>query len=280
MDPRARSDAELGMDDTNDGVGPETTGIDLDHGHDRAPGHPSMRLVPIEHDEYDALADLFLGDGALAPEPIGAERSSLPSHETHTPVLHLTRDEEEAELSGSVGSGVLESLEATGLQASTLMSELMGEERDGIEHDGLEMVRMPVPSIEVVVLGHLPVRATLWARQYACSTAKERGEVVGLVRAAAGSTAIDLITGREPVNAGGNSEIGMAVGTLHERADRVILRVDERHEPELLDRPEVETITVLTRRRWSRRTGSSRRLTRRCASGMRTRRMGRGSGSR
>lgn len=215
------------MDDIHDDSkqGTETPGGD----------HPSMRLVSIDHDEYDALADLFLGDGELAPEAF--DDSGEPNHETHTPVLQLAGElEEEAS-----ALGVIESLEATDQHATTLMAELLG---DSEEHLGL--VRLPEPSVELVVLGHLPVRATLWARQYACSSAKERGEVVALVRAASGSTAVDLITGREPEAVEGSSELDGAIETMHERADRVMLRVDERHEPELLERPEVETITVLT----------------------------------
>ena len=230
------------MDDTHD----ESGHISEEH----EGTHPSMRLVSIDHDEYDALADLFLGGGELAPAPfVEADVESEietevefcePNHDTHTPVLHLAGTETEVENDAPIG--VIESLEATGQHASMLMAELLGESSAG----DVQLVRMPEPKVELVVLGHLPVRATLWARQYACSSAKSRGEVVALVRAASGSTAIDLITGREPIDADGSSDLGGAISTMHERADRVMLRVDERHEPELLERPEVETITVLT----------------------------------
>jgi hypothetical protein len=216
-------------------------------------GHPSIRLAPIDHDEYDALADLFLGDGALAPEPTdeesildGAER---PGHGTHTPVLQLTHSGVEAEGFESGELGVLESLEATGVHATSLLEELLeegGTDATGPVDEGVEFVRLPRAQVEVIVLGHLPVRATLWARQYACSSAKSNEEVVALVRAASGSTAIDLITGREPERALGCADMESALGTIHERADRVILRVDERIEPELFDRPEVGVITILT----------------------------------
>ncbi len=215
-------------------------------GGDRAEGHPSIRLAPIDHDEYDALAELFLGGGVLAPDAEGdADR---PDHATHSPVLQLTHDEDEALLGGSgdergADSGVMASLEATGEHASRLMSELM----DAAEEDHhIEFVRLPKAKIEVIVLGHLPVRATLWARQYACASAKANNEVVALVRAASGSTAIDLITGREALGVSGSGDLASALETIHDRAERVVLRVDERCEPELLDRPEVGTITVLT----------------------------------
>ncbi len=254
MDLRGRSDAELGMDDTGDtskqGREAERLG---------GSGHPSMRLVAIDHDEYDALADLFLGDGELAPAPMGnadkagdagmaGDADGKPSHETHTPVLHLAGRDELADAAEDLaGIGVIESLEATGLHASSLLAELMGSaQHDDLDQGDLEMVRLPSPNVEVVVLGHLPVRATLWARQYACASAKERGEVVALVRAAAGTTAIDLITGDEALGVRGSSTLDAALEILHERADRLILRVDERHEGDLLDRADIETITVLT----------------------------------
>ncbi len=237
MDPCVRSDAEQGMDDTREG----THGV----GDQREHAHPTIRLAPIDHDEYDALADLFLGDGDLAPAPIADER---PKHATHTPVLQLTHGIDDAEIRAEIGA--IESLEATGMHASTLMAELLEESQDELRDEplgeGVELVRMPRPRVEVIVLGHLPVRATLWARQYACGSAKERDEVVALIRAASGSTAIDLITGREPERAMGCADIQSALETIHDRADRVVMRVDERLEPELLDRPEVSAITILT----------------------------------
>ncbi|MEZ6163261.1 MAG: hypothetical protein R3B67_02375 [Phycisphaerales bacterium] len=225
------------MDETRDG---KHAGEGVDGG-----SHPSIRLAPIDHEEYDALAELFLGDGGMAPAPF---QDGRPTHATHTPVLHLAATEDdgvaEEELETASG-GVMASLRATDAHASKLMAELMGQD-DPQSEEGVEFVRLPNAQVEVIVLGHLPVRATLWARQYACSSAKASGEVVALVRAASGSTAIDLITGREPVNASGSADLQGALETIHETAERVVLRVDERHEPELLDRPEVGMITVLT----------------------------------
>jgi len=271
------------MDDTGSGhTGSEDGGLEDNSpgtgvsGSDRSqeePGH--IQLAPIDHEEYDALADLFLGDGGYAPDPIGSlddgdptdREDSVPTHATHTPVLQLTRHEDDALLGEQgfeqkdepfepEGSGmrVLESLETTGARASALLAELLGQ-RDGIvntdlmDQDGLdeiEIVEMPKPRIEVVVLGHLPVRATLWARQYACSLARERLETVALIRAASGSTSIDLITGEEPISTRSYVHLDGAIEAVSKLADRVVLRVDEASEPELLDRAEVEEITILT----------------------------------
>jgi hypothetical protein len=234
MDPCVRSGAEQGMDDTRDDT--------QEAGEGREGGHPSIRLAQIDHDEYDALADLFLGDGELAPP--GEPEAPAPDHSTHTPILQLTHGIDDASAE-TPEARVIESLEATDLHASSLMAELVGED-DTAEQEGVEFVRLPRPRVELIVLGHLPVRATLWARQYACGSAKSNDEIVALVRAASGSTAIDLITGREPERAMGCSDLQAALAAVHERADRVIMRVDERIEPELLDRPEVSTITILT----------------------------------
>ncbi len=237
MDPHVGSSAEQGMDDTREG----THGT----GDEREGGHPSIRLAPIDHDEYDALADLFLGDGELSPPSI---KDPEPTHVTHTPVLQLTHtiDDADDESDALPEIRVIESLEATDQHASSLMAELVGDTSTEPHDEDIELVRLPKPKIELIVLGHLPVRATLWARQYACGVAKSNEEVVALVRAASGSTAIDLITGREPERAMGCADIESALGVIDERADRVVVRVDERLEPELLDRPEVSTITILT----------------------------------
>lgn len=249
-----------------------------------------LGLASIDHAEYDALADLFLGDGGYAPEPIfsddesndeiaveATEQEELPTHDTHTPVLQLTRHEDDAELGTSTpdqdihhehyaqdpahepfeipGAGlhILETLAATDAQAAELLAELMGEELHNEDSIGqqldageIEFIPMPDPTVEVVVLGHLPVRATLWARQYACNQAKELCETVALVRAASGSTSVDLITDGQSISVRTFTDIDDALVAVSKLADRVIMRVDEASEPELLDRPEIEEITILT----------------------------------
>ncbi|MBL4697341.1 MAG: hypothetical protein JKX70_00760 [Phycisphaerales bacterium] len=276
--------------------GPDNTTLNQEAGS--ASDH--LRLAAIDHAEYDALADLFLGDGGYAPEPVQAldvaetndgdihrdqdaqncasNDQQEPTHETHTPVLQLARHEDDAPLGSNVpdpdvehehfevqaaGIHVLETLAATDAHASDLLAELMSAEliTQGTEMDHgdptsqlseqisdarIEFVAMPDPTVEVVVLGHLPVRATLWARQYACNQAKQRCETVALVRAASGSTSVDLITDGESISVRSFDQLDDALAAVSKLADRVILRVDESNEPELLDRPEIEEITILT----------------------------------
>lgn len=239
----------------------------------RAVGH--VPLAPLDHDEYDALADLFLGEGGYAPTPMGrgvgsgregSQAGDGLSHRTHTPVLHLTGLGDDGALGedsaagdggaddacrpAAAGSRVLETLRATDDRAAELLAALLsGDEAPACGPGGRgEITRgaMPGVAVEVVVLGHLPVRASLWARQYACSCARDRGEVVALIRAAAGTTAVDLVTGGAPVRAPGCADLGSALSCVHSLADRVVMRVDEASEPGLLERPEVGTITILT----------------------------------
>ncbi|MDF1808748.1 MAG: hypothetical protein P1U42_03540 [Phycisphaerales bacterium] len=232
-----------------------------------------LRLADINHEEYDALADLFLDGGSFAPEQAVIQDSHLvetesdsdidvPNHDTHTPVLQLTSCDESEPFEPEASSmRILETLDATNANASALLAELLGEQDAGVdEHDlgyqehagsfdvgdSSEPVLMPNPTLEVVVLGHLPVRATLWARQYACSQAKDNDEVVALIRAASGSTAVDLITSGEEISSRTYAHIDDAIASVSVVADRVILRVDSTSEPELLDRPEVEGVTILT----------------------------------
>ena len=273
-------------------------------------------LAQIDHEEYDALADLFLGDGAMGPataepethrshqepdapaetecnseaheseatesEPTSESISEPPAHETHTPVLQLTRHEDDAEL-GSMDQSyheqfemqtpslhVLDSLDATDSHASVLLEELMRHASTEAATDGgtdeaafeslaeiasqfedetsaaIDYIAMPNPTIEIVVLGHLPVRATLWARQYACNQSKALDQTVALIRAASGSTSVDLIGDGRTHRAGSYNSIEEALAVVNDLADRVILRVDEACEPDLIDRPQVEEITILS----------------------------------
>ena len=286
---------------------PDNTGSALGNDHPHG-----LELAKIDHEEYDALADLFLGDGGFAPEPMHVEpvlanfpepesepedvliqanddevvSEEHPNHATHTPVLQLTRHEDDAKLgSGSTdhaefqhsveqdfedgfedesyetgfgddapGIHVLETLDATDAHASELLAELMGsgdliaDSNTSVQRHGspLDFIEMPKPIVEVVVLGHLPVRASLWARQYACNQAKELRETVALIRIASESISVDLITDGEKISARTFTHLDGALEAVSKLADRVILRVDEACEPELLDRPEVEEITVLT----------------------------------
>jgi hypothetical protein len=193
-----------------------------------------MKLAGIDDGEYDALADLFLGDSELAPEPfsstgtdsVDAGRPPVPVRLARPPIeVEVSREETQAK--------------------QPVKPHLAEQAVSRVEH-AIESGLGSVPCIEAVLLGHLPVRASLWVRQYACSTARRKDEVVALIRAAAGSTSVDLIAGSQQIESRECASLHDALAVVDSIADRVILRVDETTEPELLDRDEIDEITILT----------------------------------
>ena len=217
--------------------GPDKSGdSNMDHQDERNqattnPSNPggSMKLSGIGEGEYDALADLFLGESELAPEPFsntGTDAVDTP------PSSNITKGPPPAPMRFRPQSD--EAMLPD--QPVEVMARIGQPDRDAA----------CAPCIEAVLLGHLPVRASLWVRQYACSTARRRDEIVALIRAAAGSTSVDLISGSKTIESSECSSLHDALQQVNTVADRVILRVDETTEPELLDRAEIDEITILT----------------------------------
>lgn len=192
--------------DRNDPPGP------ADPRNANNPARPSIRLTGTEQSEHDALAELFLGDAPFAPPPMktGESREQPPEH--------------------PAARGRYEGSAVRAERAAPL-DEMGSDER---------------PVTELVILGHLPVRASLWVRHYACLSARKRSETVSLVRAAGGSVSIDVITGHEPAEIEPVESIQDGVTIARAASTRVILRVDETVEPELLDREGVDEVTILT----------------------------------
>ncbi len=201
---------------------------DHDHSKTTDPTGPGgyMKLAGIEDGEYDALADLFLGESELAPEPFSQTGTDSVEPLNTAPVRFRSPDDEP--------------------KIPALPVEVMPRLGRAESASTFEPKTRRTPCIEAVLLGHLPVRASLWVRQYACSAAKRRGEIVALIRAAAGSTSIDLISGEQMIESAECGSLHDALARVNELADRVILRVDETTEPELLDREGVDEITILT----------------------------------
>jgi len=188
----------------------------MDHTQTTRPSdRPMMRLAGVDDEEYDALADLFLGDGDLAP-PIEAHPG------TKTGTAHAP-------------------------SPAPVIDELAPDPEATLGIDPAAAL----PDIELLMLGHLPVRAALWVRQYACSVATRCDERVALVRVVGGTVSIDLINAPEaPVDrhtrGAGPMTLRAALGAACENADRVILRVDETTEPEIIGRDEIDALTILT----------------------------------
>ncbi len=179
---------------------------------------PSIRLTGTEQSEHDALAELFLGDAPFAPAPMdprGPGSGSTPAASTRHPA-----ETERGRFEG------------TAVRAAT--------------HTPADEAEEGRPLVELVILGHLPVRASLWVRQYACLSARKRNETVALVRAAGGSVAIDVITGRDTAQIEPVDDVETGVTIARHAAARVVLRVDETAEPELLERAGLDEVTILT----------------------------------
>jgi hypothetical protein len=198
--------------DRNDPPKPPATKI--------SPHRPSIRLTGTEQSEHDALAELFLGDAPFAPAPMDL-RGPVAVGPGVPPAA-----------SRSTGEPERGRFEGTAVRAAS--------------HTPADEPEEGRPLVELVILGHLPVRASLWVRQYACLSARKRNETVALVRAAGGSVAIDVITGRDTAQIEAVDDVETGVTIARHAAARVVLRVDETAEPELLERAGLDEVTILT----------------------------------
>lgn len=104
-------------------------------------------------------------------------------------------------------------------------------------------------TVEAVLLGHLPVRASIWVRQYASSIAAGLGRPVGLLRVGPEVSSVELVgAGSDELAAG--IEPAEALADALRRAsgltDRWIVRVDETAEPGLSECGSVDEVTILT----------------------------------
>lgn len=185
--------------------------------HDRSVGAPApLRLVSPPEGEFDALAELFLGGEPdtgsvpLAPDVLDAATITP----TSTPT---TRDAAESAALRGPGS--------TEAKAPA--------------------PRRPV-QLELMIRGHLPVRAGPWVSQYARLAAERAGAPVALVRLEDGEAGLQLFgldpARREHARA---SDLAQGVALASAQAGRWVLCVDEVHEAALAGDPRVGTITVL-----------------------------------
>lgn len=175
---------------------------------------PHLRLTPTTSvEEFDALADLFLG-----PSP-------APSRES----------DDEATLSTPLEPAHTDPHEI-GLPPTLREPEAPG----------------PVPrpasiEVEAMLLGHLPVLASAWVRQHAAARAASLGGPVALVRLQAGTLTVELV-GHDPADPANLAERApmQAVATAYRHASAMLVRVDETAEPQLLESPAVTGVTVLS----------------------------------
>lgn len=197
------------------------------------PTNDNMRLTGTEQHEHDALAELFLGDAPLAPAPMGGtahptkSEARVPSGDPHAVTPGVPKN------IGPKGESRVATFEGSAARSAAERAETGDAHADHL-------------TVELVVLGHLPVRASLWVRQYACLAARKRSETVALVRTAGASVAVDVITGKQRAEIEPVDSIEDAMTIVRSAATRVVMRVDETTEPELLERSGLDEVTILT----------------------------------
>ena len=146
--------------------------------------------------EFDALADLFLGERGAARRPSNGQAKP-------------------------VG------------QSPTIMAPAEPRQERGID---------------LIVQGHLPVRAGPWIARYAGERAARMGHPIALVRLSQGHVTVDLIapSAAEIAPASREPSVEAALAAAAGAATETILAVDAVEELDILSRDGIATITVLT----------------------------------
>lgn len=188
--------------------------------------------------EYDALADLFLGEGgpalastrpgvpeAVVKPPVGAAVASSPTaHATAAPALKLA-----------------------GEQSSPPRAAPPPRPSHGPSNQRppSHPTRRP-DGFEAIALGHLPVMASAWAMQYVRSVAAERQQPVAVLRVGAGRVSLELVGEASIASAESFEKLAEASRAAARLTDLWLLRVDEPNETLLGEIEGVRAITLLT----------------------------------
>lgn len=167
---------------------------------------PSIASPSAPQDEFDALADLFLGDEPRGTNSLG-ESVPPPGGATDR------------------GSGRSVPFART---APTVQS-----------HDRWHGNRA---AVELLVQGHLPVRAAPWASQYARLRSAATHEPVALVRLLGGRLSVELF-GAERIAP--TADADSALRTAAASSSLVLLQLDEIHEAAVVADPRMAAVTVL-----------------------------------
>lgn len=160
----------------------------------------------------DALAELFLGDGPLAPEP-----SAPPTSTREVP---------------RAGSSI---------EIDRAKDNAHPARTDGVPENPPE--NNANTWIEALVLGHLPVLASAWVGQYARQCVASAGGCVALLRVRGGTASVDLFGEHDETPT--FTTIEDAIRCANGRARRWLVQVDETDEPELVSLEHVAALTLL-----------------------------------
>ncbi|MBL8745119.1 MAG: hypothetical protein JNK58_02050 [Phycisphaerae bacterium] len=100
------------------------------------------------------------------------------------------------------------------------------------------------PALELLVQGHLPVRAAPWASQYARLRATTTQAPVALVRLTGGNLSVEIF-GSESEEFRDDADAALAVTNAARIAKHVIVQLDEVHQAAFAGDPRVASVTVL-----------------------------------
>ncbi len=187
------------------------------------------RAPSLEHDEIDALTDLFLGESPTAPAAATVD-DDIP-----LPPLRSPTPSSPAKATSAVVSTPPQARPARSTPAaSTAISQ------------GPTPAIPRAGEIESIVVGHLPVLTSAWVHQYARSCATKSAGPVALVRVRGRSASIDLLGQGRTLTLPEGSTLQAAVAAAAPIAAHWILSVDEVGEPELAALPGIARVTLLT----------------------------------
>lgn len=189
------------------------TRSELDHDD---PALPPWR-DSTRREEYDALADLFLAEPARPPSTRPTAPDAAPS-----PTIAL--------FPRIVAPGDRAGAPPAPSDAAPPVASRSS----------------PVPEVEGLILGHLPVAACAWASQHGAWRAATLGGPVALVRASAGLASVDLIGHGGPDEGPPSSDLGRALDRAVALARRVLIRLDATDEPGLVAHRAVTRLSLLT----------------------------------
>lgn len=170
----------------------------------------------------DALAELFLGDGPLAP----ARASESPSDQPRTRDLNAAR-----------ASSMLD------ITPDGPPPPAAGKGQSIAPDPHAEATSLPEPRIEALILGHLPVLASAWVGQFTKISVESAGGCVALLRVRAGTTSVDLFDADAEVQPCSTIEAAIRAANAHAR--RWLIQVDETDEPTLASLPSIGSLTLL-----------------------------------
>ena len=203
------------------------------NGHDTTTqtSQPSSEGVQVPSaEEYDALAELFLGeDGESAhPHRTDCDRGApWPRLVSQQPSHSRNMAPEQA--------------------AQTVVAHGTGRSKSKSNSTSHVVEKHPVSPIELLVLGHLPVRAAPWVAQHARTVSEHNSEVVALARVGDGNISIDLIgLSQNDTTGHGRPSVYNAIEHAARHADRWMIVVPPAHIDAMHQTQTVAQITLLT----------------------------------